>query len=118
MHQTLSSLIERAFQENPRPLEYYLREESHLPGARANLGLMSDLSNLLAAIVTGQPQNVRTLLRYLVRDEETLQSNTADEFIVLCGVVSFGACAAAYPQWRPEVYQLLGNFACSSSWRV
>ena len=118
MHETLSSLIERAFQENQRPLEFYLREQSRLPGARASLGLMSDLSNLLAEVVSKQPQDVRTLLRYLVRDKESLKSNTPDEFVVMCGVVSFGECAAAYPQWRPEVFPLLGKFACSSSWRV
>ena len=118
MHETLSSLIERAFLENQRPLEYYLREQSHLPGARANLGLMSDLSNFLAAVVGKQPLDVRALLRYLVRGEESLKSNTPDEFVVMCGVVSFGACAAVYPQWRPEVFLLLGNYACSASWRV
>ena len=118
MHETLSSLMERAFQENPRPLEFYLREQSHLPGTRANLGLMNDLSNLMAAVVGKRPQDVRALLRYLVQDKESLKSNTPDEFVVLCGVVSFGACAAVYQKWRPEVFLLLGDFACSSSWRV
>jgi len=118
MHETLSSLVERAFLENQRPLEFYLREQSHLPGARANLGLMNDLSNLMAAVVGKRPHDVRALLRYLVRDEESLKSNTPDEFVVMCGVVSFGACAAVYPDWCPEVFLLLGDFTCSSSWRV
>ncbi len=118
MHETLSSLVERAFLENQRPLEFYLREQSHLPGARANLGLMNDLSNLMAAVVGKRPHDVRALLRYLVRDEESPKSNTPDEFVVMCGVVSFGACAAVHPDWCPEVFLLLGDFACSSSWRV
>src|SRR5438045_9780919 len=101
MHETLSSLIERAFQENPRPLEFYLREQSHLPGARANLGLMSDLSSMLAAVVGKRPQDVRALLRYLVQDKESLKSKTPDEFVVLCGIVFFVVCAAVYPELRP-----------------
>ena len=50
MHETLSSLLARAFTGNRRPLEYYLREQSRLPGTRANLELVNSLSNLLTAI--------------------------------------------------------------------
>src|SRR5256884_9009777 len=52
MYETLSSLIARAFTGNRRPLEYYLREQSRLPGTRANLELVNGLSNLLTAIVS------------------------------------------------------------------
>ena len=118
MYETLSSLIARAFTGNRRPLEYYLREQSRLPGTRANLELVNSLSNLLTAIVPEQPDQVWMLLNYLVRDEKTLVSNTPDEFVVLCGVVAFGACATVRPEWHVEVYELLGDFANSSAWRV
>lgn len=118
MHDTLSSLVERAFTGNQRPLEFYLREQSRLPGSRANLELVSDISNLLAALVPEQPGGVRMLLEYLVRDEKAVAHNTPDEFVVLCGVVSFGTCAAVRSEWCNEVFTLLGHFACSSSWRV
>ena len=62
MHDTLSSLVERALAGNQRPLEFYLREQSRLPGSRANLELVSDVSNLLAAVVSEQPGEVRILL--------------------------------------------------------
>lgn len=118
MHDTLSSLVERAFKGNQRPLEFYLREQSRLPGSRANLELVDDLSNLLTAAVSEQPDQVWMLLNHLVQDEKTVVSNTPDEFVVLCGVVSFGACATARAEWRSEVCELLGHFACSDAWRV
>jgi len=120
MYDTMPSLVERALKGDQRPLEYYLRAQSRLPGSRANLELVSDVSNLLAAIVSEQPDEVRKLLHYLVVDEEKkrVASNTPDEFIVLCGVVAFGACAAMRSAWRGEIFALLGDFASSSAWRV
>ncbi len=118
MHDTLSSLVERALKGEQRPLEYYLREQSRLPGSRANLELASDVSNLLAAVVSERPDEVRKLLNYLVSGAKTVVSNTPDEFVVLCGVVAFGACAAARSEWRGETFAWLGDFACSSAWRV
>ena len=118
MHETLSSLVARAFNGNQRPLEFYLREQSHLPGARANLELVNSLSNLLTAVVQEQPDQVWMLLNYLVQDEQTVVTNTPDEFIILCGVVAYGACATVRPEWRREVFELLGRFAYSGSWRV
>ncbi len=118
-HDTLSSLVERALTSNPRPLEFYLREQSRLPGPRANLELVNDLSYLLAAQTTEQPDEVRTLLDYLINDDhKKVASNTPSEFVVLCGVVAFGACAAAKSTWRSEVFELLEQFACSPYWRV
>ncbi len=118
MHETLSSLVARAFTGNRRPLEYYLREQSRLPGTRANLELVNSLSNLLAAIVPEQPDQVWMLLHYLVQDEKTVVSNTPDEFVVLCGVVAFGACASVRTEWHTEVFEMMKLFACSNSWRV
>jgi hypothetical protein len=118
MHETLSSLVARAFTGNRRPLEYYLREQSRLPGTRANLELVNSLSNLLIAIVPEQPDQVWMLLHYLVQDEKTVVSNTPDEFVVLCGVVAFGGCASVRSEWHTEVFELMKLFACSKSWRV
>ena len=119
MHDTLSSLVERAMMGNQRPLEYYLREQSRLPGPRANLELVNDLSDLLAVLVKEQPANVRTLLNYLIQDDfQTNASNTPAEFVVLCGIVAFGACAAAQPEWRGGTFELLSQRAHSVYWRV
>jgi len=102
-----------------RPLEYYLREQSRLPGPRANLELVNDFSYLLAALVTEQPANVRALLSYLIQDDhKTSVSNTPAEFVMLCGIVAFGACAADQPEWRSETFEVLSQRARSSYWRV
>jgi hypothetical protein len=118
MHETLSSLVARAFTGNRRPLEYYLRDQSRLPGTRANLELVNNLSNLLVAIVPEQPEQVWMLVHYLVQDEKTVERNTPDEFVVLCGVVAFGACASVRTEWHAEVFEMMKLFACSKSWRV
>src|SRR5215469_5878906 len=118
MYDTMPSLVERALKGDRRPLAYYLREQSRLPGSRANLELASDVSNLLAAIVSEQPDEVRALLQYLVAEAKTVASNTPGEFIVLCGVVAFGACATVRSAWRGEIFALLGEFASSRARRV
>ena len=118
-HSTLSALVERSLAGNLRPLEFYLREQSRLPGTRANLELVNELSYLLAALAKEQPDKVRALLDYLISDERhKVVTNTPAEFVVLCGVVAYGACAAVQSKWRSEVFELLAQYACSTCWRV
>src|SRR5437867_4512185 len=110
-HSTLSSLVDRAITGKQRPLEFYLREQSRLPGPRANLELVNDLSYLLAVLSKEQPDHVRALLNYLISDDRAkVSSNTPAEFVVLCGIVAYGACAAVYPKWRSEVFELLDQY--------
>lgn len=119
MRDTLSSLVERALTGNQRPLEYYLRDNSRLPGPRANLELANDVSSLLAASVSRYPGNVRSLLNYFVNgDRKMVIANTADEFLMLCGIIAFSACAAVELSWREETLDLLDHYASSSHWRV
>jgi hypothetical protein len=118
MHETLPSLIERALSGNQRPLEFYLRDQSRLPGPRANLELLADVCDELVMCMPQRSEEVRALLRYLTREEKTVASNTPEEFIVTCGVAALGASATTDPGWRKEVYMLLRGFARSTSWRV
>lgn len=119
MHDTLSSLVEKALMGNRRPLEFYLRDNSRLPGPRANLELANDVSYLLAAAIARNPEGVRALLVYLANgNHQDVASNTPAEFVVLCGVIAAGACAAAQPDWREETFALLQHYACSAFWRV
>src|SRR5579859_6740029 len=100
MYETLTPLVERAISGNMRPLEFYLREQSRLPGPRANLELVNELTNLLTALVVEQPESVQELLCYLMSDErQRIVSNTSAEFVILCGIVAMGQCAAAHPKW-------------------
>lgn len=119
MHDTLSSLVERALTGTIRPLEFYLREHSRLPGPRANLELASDVSYVLAAAAPKNPDSVYALInRFANGDHQMVTSNTPDEFVMLCGIIAFGACAAVYPAWRKDTFALLKHYACSSNWRV
>src|SRR5260370_18185938 len=118
MHDTLSSLVDRALTGNLRPLEFYLRDHSRLPGTRANLELANDVGHLLAAAIPRYPDKVHTLLNYFANGDRTMvDSNTPAEFLMLCGIISSGACAAAEPAWREETFALLNHYACSSHWR-
>lgn len=119
MHDTLSSLVERALAGNQRPLEFYLRDNSRLPGARANLELANDVGYLLAIAIPRCADNVHALLEYLVSEEHrVVTSNTPEEFVMLCSIMCYGICAAAQPAWRMETFALLESFACSSYWRI
>jgi len=119
MHDTLSSLVERAVLGNVRPLEFFLREHSRLPGPRANLELANDVSNLLAASIPKNPDSVYTLINHFTNgDRQTIASNTPDEFIMLCGIIAFGTCAAVHSSWREATFDLLKHYSLNSYWRV
>ncbi len=119
MNDTLSSLVERALTGNSRPLEFYLRDQSRLPGPRANLELANDVSALLASSVPKYHENVRKLITQFANgDRKKIASNTPDEFVMLCGIIAFGTCAAAYAPWRQETYDTLEHYATSAQWRV
>lgn len=118
MEDTLQPLIERALNGQPGFLEFYLRDQSRLPGTRANLDLAQDLSNHLVLLVTDFPDEVKTLLNHLTRDEKRAVSNTPGEFVLMCGVLGFGACAAVLREWREETFVRLAQYAQSHAWRV
>lgn len=118
MHETLPALVARALTDNPRPLEYYLREQSHLPGPRANLGLVGEVSDELASYALRCPQDVWEVLHYLVRDAPQVETNSPGEFVVLCGTVALGACAATNEGWRDVAFERLAQLARNSAWRV
>jgi len=119
VHDTLSSLVERALVGSPRPLEFYLREHSGLPGPHANINLANDVSSLLAASLPQHADKVRSVLNYWMSNEsKTVVSNTPAGFVVLCGVLAFGFCAAACPEWRDEAFVHLKQYASSPFWKV
>ena len=118
MQDTLQPLIERALAGQPGFLEFYLRDQSRLPGARANLELAQDFSQILALKAPSSPHETRALLSHLVSDEKCVVTNTPGEFVLMCGVLASGYCAAALSMWRLDIFPLLTHYACSLSWRV
>lgn len=118
MEDTLQPLVERALTGQPGFLEFYLRDQSRLPGTRANVELAQDLSQHLAFLAPAFPDEMHTLLNHLVREEKRVVSNTPGEFVLMCGVLGFGACASAIPEWREESFTRLAQYAGSSAWRV
>ena len=104
---------------SPRPLEFYLREHSGLPGPHANINLANDVSSLLAASIPQHANDVRSLLNYFTNNErKTVVSNTPAGFVMLCGVLAFGFCAAVYPEWQDEAFAHLKHYASSPFWKV
>lgn len=118
MQDILQPLVEKALAGQPRFLEFYLREQSRLPGARANVELAQDCGHLLALLAPAYPREVRALLNALLCEEQSVVSNTPGEFVLMCGVLGYSACAVEMEAWRADVYALLAHYACSSTWRV
>ncbi len=119
MYDTLSSLVKRALAGSPRPLEFYLREHSRLPGPRANLELANDVASLLAASVATYPDKVYALVNYFATGgRRQVVSNTPAEFVMFCGIVAMGTCSAVRPEWREKALELLSRHACSSYSRI
>jgi hypothetical protein len=119
MHDTLSSLVERALTGNQRPLEFYLRENARLSGARVNLELANDVAYLLAAVVSQRPDSVKALINYFfINERKGGPSSAAAEFVTLCGIIASGACAAIEAGWREDTFALLYDYADSSRLRT
>ncbi len=119
MHDTLPSLVEKALAGSRRPLEFYLRENSRLPGPRANLELAQDLGHVLSAALPQRAAHVHALLDdFLDTSRRAINSNTPDEFIVLSGIIALGVCASVYPAWRLETFDTLDRYANSGLWRI
>jgi hypothetical protein len=119
MHDTLSSLIERALLGSPRPLEFYLREHSRLPGPRANLELAHDFGNILSTFSTRYTEGVLALLDYCIDAERTpVAANTPAEFVLFCGLLAFGICATHETAWRERTIDILHTYAGSTHWRI
>jgi len=118
MEDTLQPLVERALTGQPGFLEFYLRDQSRLPGTRANIELAQDLSQHLAFLVPAFPDEMRALLNHLVREEARVVANTPGEFVVMCGVLGFGASAVAVAEWREDVFERLSQYARSHAKRA
>lgn len=84
----------------------YLRANSGLPGARANLALAQAVADV------GDEATFRHLLTY---DAASAPTNTADEFLALCGTVGYGKLLVEHD---PVVLETLRTCANDSRWRV
>ena len=118
MEDTLQPLVERALTGQPGFLEFYLRDQSRLPGTRANIELAQDLSQHLAFLTPAFPDEMRALLNHLVREESHVTTNTPGEFVVMCGVLSFGACSVTLAEWREDTFERLAQYTRNRSGRV
>jgi hypothetical protein len=71
------------------------------------------------ALVREEPERVRILLNYLLRNDGNADvSDTPAEFVMLCGIVGLGECATVQSGWRSETFDLLAKYAANASWRL
>lgn len=84
----------------------YLKENSGLPGKRANLELLKIITDL------GDENLFLSCLKY---DEDLAPTNTPGEFIAMCGVTGLGKLVA---DGKHEYFSLLKRYASDSRWRV
>ncbi len=84
----------------------YLKENSGLPGKRANLEL------LMIAVDLGDEEFFKSCLKY---HDIIAPTNTQGEFIAMCGVTGLGKLVTTGKQ---EYFSLLKEYASDIRWRV
>ncbi|PTB96911.1 hypothetical protein C9994_05145 [Marivirga lumbricoides] len=84
----------------------YLKENSGLPGKRANLELLMIVVNL------GDEEFFKSCLTY---NEKIAPTNTKGEFVAMCGVTGLGKLIT---RGKQEYFFLLKEYASDSRWRV
>ncbi len=84
----------------------YLKENSGLPGKRANLELLKIVTDL------GDEDFFMSCIKY---DENIAPTNTQGEFVAMCGVTGLGKLINA---GKLDNFQLMREFASDSRWRV
>ncbi len=84
----------------------YLKENSGLPGKRANLEL------LMVAVNLGDERFFKSCLKY---NDIIAPTNTQEEFVAMCGVTGLGKLIATGKQ---EYFSLLKEYASDQRWRV
>ena len=92
-----------------RTLDYwddYLKEQSNLPGPRANLEL---------AYAVGLEGSEELLVRYAALDESDAPRNTPQEFLAVCGVMGLGYLMA---RGKGDYFTVLRGKANDPRWRV
>jgi hypothetical protein len=84
----------------------YLKENSGLPGKRANLELLMTVANL------GNEDFFNSCLKF---NEEIAPTNTTGEFIAMCGVTGLGKLIN---EGKLEYLGILREFSSDTRWRV
>jgi hypothetical protein len=84
----------------------YLKDNSGLPGKRANLELLMIVVNL------GKEEFFNSCLKY---NDKIAPTNTQGEFIAMCGVTGLGKLIN---NGKPEYLGLLREYASDNRWRV
>ncbi len=84
----------------------YLKENSGLPGKRANLEL------LLTAVELGDEKFFKECLKY---NEKLAPTNTQGEFVAMCGVTGLGKLIS---NGKHEYFDLIREYANDSRWRI
>ena len=84
----------------------YLRQHSNLPGPRGNLELAE------AVFLTGDRE---LFLRLLASDSPAVSENTAEVFVVFCGIIGLGKLLAGGDRTCQDT---LRRYANDSRWRI
>ena len=118
----LKALLAGALAGNPDPLEAYLMERSHLPGPRGNLELAHAFADVVASMVVGPDapgdEMAALLDRWAAFTLEYAPPNQPREMLPFCAALSYGAVAAARPDWWGDEIVKLRRAAADGRWRT
>jgi hypothetical protein len=118
----LNPLLTGALGGDAEPLEAYLMAHSHLPGPRANLELAHVFADRVASIVSGpaSPGDAMAALldRWADFSLDYAPPNQPREMLPCCAALSYGAVAAARPDWWSDEMAKVRRCAADGRWRV
>ncbi len=118
----LKTRLTDALGGDAEPLEAYLMAHSHLPGPRGNLEMAHAFADLVATMVSGPdaPGDAMAALldRWADFSLEYAPPNQPREFLPCCAALSYGAVAAARPDWWSDELAKLRRAAADGRWRT
>lgn len=97
----------------------YLAQNSHLPGPRGNLELVSVFADIVESAASGAVSRVWELCLGMTQlSAEQAPVNSPQEFVPFCGTVGLGAIGARETTFYDEAIKELQRLSNDSRWRM
>jgi hypothetical protein len=104
---------------NREPLETYLKNNSNLPGRRANLELGQVFAEMCREEMGGHLEEIWQLVEQCCAlSIEMAPVNSADEFVPFCGTVALGYCGSVTEKYKEDALAKLKIMAGDDRWRI
>ncbi|NLD73083.1 MAG: hypothetical protein GX649_10255 [Chloroflexi bacterium] len=118
-HDLVPLLVRYLLTSEPNGLYDYIRDNSNLPGRRANLELAAAFGDVAGRITESNPEAIWRLTQGMTEiDAAQAPTDAPLEFVPFCGTVALGAVAAACPDRLPDAMDRLRQVSRDARWRL